>query len=63
MKKRKTVDAWELHVNYGYGQGFEHELTEYSYKEIRQRAKEYKTNCPQYALKIKYKREKLENVA
>lgn len=31
---RKTRDAFYLYVNYGYGQGWEHEITEYSRKEI-----------------------------
>lgn len=57
--KRKTVDTWQLHVNYGYNLGFEHELTEHSYKEARQRLKEYRENCPQYATKLVYKRERV----
>jgi hypothetical protein len=58
--QRKTRDIWELHVNYNY-HGFEHELTEYSFLEIKKRRKEYQENCPQYTLKIIRKREKKGN--
>jgi hypothetical protein len=54
---RKTVDTWQLWIY--YGQGWEHELTEYSRGEARQRQKEYRDNCPQYPSKIKTKREKV----
>jgi hypothetical protein len=54
---RKTRDTWELHVN--YGSGYEHEVTEYSRKEIRARVREYRENCPEYALKVRTKREKI----
>jgi hypothetical protein len=54
---RKTRDTWELHIN--YGKRWEHELTEYSYSEIRARAKEYRENCPEYARRIRYKRERI----
>jgi len=47
---RKTEDEWRLHAN--YGQGWEHETAEPTFKEIRQRAKEYRTNAPQYRYKI-----------
>lgn len=53
--ERKTVDVWELHVNYGYG--WEHELTEYSRMEIKERYKEYRANCPQYPCKIVKRRQ------
>lgn len=53
---RKTIDTYELWIN--YGQGFEHELTEESYKEIKDRLKEYRDNCPQYPVKMKRKRER-----
>ena len=59
MYKRKTIDTWELHVNYGYAHSFENEITEYTRQEIKQRVKEYKENVPQYALKVIKKREKL----
>lgn len=48
---RKTKDEYQLLVN--YGQGYEHELNEDSRKELMQRVKEYRENCPQYPLKTK----------
>lgn len=52
--KRKTADEYQLHVNYGYG--WEHELSEYTLEEARQRRKEYAENCPQYPTRIVKKR-------
>ena len=48
--KRKTSDEYRLHVN--YGQGWEHEVSETTRQEIRQRRKEYAANCPEYETKI-----------
>jgi len=53
---RKTIDTWELHVD--YGQGYEHELTEESRQEANTRLKEYRVNCPQYPAKIIKRRER-----
>lgn len=39
---RKTKDEWILLSNYGYG--WDEELTEDTYAEIRQRLKEYREN-------------------
>lgn len=39
--QRKTRDVWKLMVNYGYGHGWEHELTEFTRAEAQQRLKEY----------------------
>jgi hypothetical protein len=58
--KRKTKDEWQLHINYGYGDGFEHEVSEETLKEIKLRSKEYQENCPQYTRKIIRKRVKLD---
>lgn len=58
-RERKTVDCWRLYVDYGYGDGFEHELTEYTPQDARQRRKEYAENCPQYATKIVKGRERV----
>lgn len=55
---RKTRDTFELHVN--YGKGWEHEVTEFSRKDIRERRKEYRENCPEYPVKVMKKRERLE---
>ena len=58
MYKRKTIDIWTLCLDYGYGHGWEEEISEYSLAEIRQCAKEYRENCPEYPRKIIKRREK-----
>lgn len=58
--QRKTRDVWHLYVDYGYGHGWEHEFDEYSAKEIRDRQREYRENCPQYPTKVVKGRERLE---
>ncbi len=57
---RKTRDEFRLYVKYGSQHGYEHELTEDSVKEIRQRQKEYRENCPQYPVYFKRHRVKLD---
>ena len=59
MYKRKTYDDYQLHVNYGYGHGYEHECSADSWKDIRQTKKEYRENCPEYQTKIVIKRIKI----
>lgn len=49
-RQRKTRDEWQLHVN--CGQGWEHEISEDTFKEARQRRREYTENCPQYATRV-----------
>lgn len=44
--ERKTIDTWELQLNYGYG--WEYTLTEFTREEARARLKEYRENQPQY---------------
>ena len=39
---RKTVDRWDIMSNYGYG--WECECSEYTFKEAKQRLKEYREN-------------------
>ncbi len=39
---RKTIDRWDVMSNYGYG--WECECSEYTYKEAKQRLKEYREN-------------------
>ena len=55
---RKTRDTWELHVWYG-AHGWEHELTEYSWREALDRRREYRDNCPQYPVRVVRKRERI----
>lgn len=54
---RKTKDVYILLSNYGYG--WEEEIEEETFKDIKQRLKEYKENCPQYSFTYKKRREKL----
>lgn len=56
--QRKTRDVWRFYVN--YGQGWEHELDEFSLREVRQRQKEYRENCPQYPTRVVRGRERIE---
>jgi len=46
---RKTVDTWEIHVD--YGQGWEHECTEFSSRDAHETIRLYRENCP-YPVKL-----------
>lgn len=54
---RKTIDTWQLLIDYGYG--YDVELTEYSKKEAMQQLKCYRENI-KYPVKIVKKRIKKE---
>jgi hypothetical protein len=56
---RKTTDEYQLLAN--HGQGWEHETTEQTRAEIKERLKEYRANAPQYSYKIVTKRVKITN--
>jgi hypothetical protein len=56
-RPRKTCDEYQLHVN--YGRGYEHEISEDTRAEIKQRAKEYRENCPQYPARVVKRRIRL----
>lgn len=60
--KRKTRDVWNIEANYGYGHGWEVEYSEYSFREAKERIKEYRENCPQYPVRIIKKRERIEDL-
>ena len=60
MYIRKTRDVYEIHVDYGYGDGFEHEITESTWAEGKARLKEYRENCPEYSSKMVCKRERIQ---
>jgi hypothetical protein len=60
--KRKTVDVWHLYINYGFGHGWEDETAEATFREIRERAREYRENCPEYPVRIRVKRERIAEV-
>lgn len=57
--QRKTRDTWQIHVNYGYGDGWEHECTEMSFHEAREQVKCYRENC-NYPVRMVMKREPIE---
>ena len=54
--KRKTIDEFQLYVN--YGKGWEYETAESTLKEIKNRKLEYLENCS-YPTKIVKRRIKL----
>ncbi len=58
--KRKTQDEFQIHVNYGYGDGWEHEISEFSFSEARKRRQEYRENAPEYPVRIVKRRVALE---
>lgn len=60
---RKTRDEFQLWINYGYGHGWEHEISEDSYREFKARRKEYRENCPQYPTRLVKKRVPIEGAA
>ena len=53
---RKTKDEYRLLCNYVYGDGWEEVLAEDTFKEAKERKKEYVENMPQYPYKIVKKR-------
>lgn len=54
MRERKTIDTWQIHVN--YGSGWEHETTEFTFKDAREQRQTYRQNCPEFPVKIVRKR-------
>lgn len=59
MYNRKTVDSFEIHVN--YGQGWEHECTEWTRHDAVMCKKTYQENCTA-DVKIVMKRIKVSEV-
>lgn len=57
---RKTRDCWRFYVN--YGQGWEHEITEYTREAMKENRKAYQENCT-YPLMVKFGREKIEETS
>ncbi len=54
-RERSTIDTWEIHVN--YGQGWEHECTEFTFADGRAQARTYRENCV-YPIRVVRKRMK-----
>ncbi len=44
-RKNKYLYGWKLYVNYGYGDGWEYETFETTYKGYRENKKAYAENC------------------
>ena len=57
-RERKTRDVWRFYLN--YGQGWEHEITEFTLAGMRENRKAYRENCPEYPLRIRRGRERIE---
>lgn len=55
--KRKTIDRWDIMTN--YGDGWECECSEYTYKGARSRLKEYLSNT-NAQVRLEKHREKIE---
>ena len=56
MKKpNKYLYGWKIAIN--YGQGYEYECFELTFKEARARAREYRENAPAYPVRITRGRE------
>jgi hypothetical protein len=53
---RKTRDCWRFFCN--YGQGWEHEITEYSRDAMKENKRAYLENSP-YPLRVTFGREKI----
>lgn len=60
MYHRKTRDVWHILVNYGHGDGWEHECTEMSWREARDQLRTYRENVPGVAIKARRKRERID---
>lgn len=56
-RKLKTVKCWRFYLN--YGQGWEHEITEFTREAMKENRKAYRENCPQYGLRIVCGRERV----
>jgi hypothetical protein len=57
---RKTRDTWEVQQYTGLLHAWECVTTEDTFKDARARAKEYRTNEPEYGVRIKKVRERIE---
>lgn len=57
--KRKTRDVWHIEVHYG-AHGWEHEVTEISWADARAQLRTYRENCPQYPVRARKRRERIE---
>ena len=58
--KRKTRDTWEVQQYTGRQYGWECATGAETYREARQYAKEYRDNQPEYPVRIRMVRERIE---
>lgn len=56
-RPRKTRHVWRFFVN--YGQGWEHEISEYTWDAMKENRKAYRENCD-YPLRIVRGRERID---
>jgi hypothetical protein len=61
--QRKTRDAWEVQGDYGVGFGFECVTTETTFREARDRVREYRENEPGVPFRLHRTRERIETAA
>lgn len=59
--QRKTIDTFEILTNYGYGDGWEHECTEFSYRAARETRRVYLENVPGGRVRIRARRDRKSN--
>jgi hypothetical protein len=55
MKNNRYLYGYKVMVNYGHG--WEYECFEITLRDAKQRAKEYRANCPEYSVKLSQGRE------
>ncbi len=58
---RKTRDYWAVEGNYGYGDGWEEVTAEETWKEIKDRLREYRENERGVPFRARKHREKIES--
>ena len=58
---RKTRDIWKIYVKYDNDNGWEHELTEYSYASAKKAINLYRKDEPKFTYKITKSRERIED--
>lgn len=59
---RKTRDVWNVQQFTGSQYGWEDVCAEERFREARERVKEYRANQPEYPVRIKRTRERIEAV-
>ena len=62
MRQRTTIDTWELHVNYGSGDGWECECVEFSRADMRVTRAAYRGNCT-FPIRVVKKRMKISELS